>query len=117
MMFLAVIRKTVIDVPFQAEIVEDLAANPPVAGVPEVAEESHEEVDHIFLEDATAQIAKNINDGLPIDYFEIRVNPTSFATTLHPVTLRAGPRTTAPDREVVEIEANGQVVGSTVVEV
>ena len=117
MMFLAVIRKKVIDVPFQAEIVEDLTATPPDIAVPEVAEKSHEEVDHIFLEDATTQIAKNINDGLLIDYYEISTAPITFAATLRLVTLKAGPRATASAREIVEIEANGKVIGSMFVEV
>lgn len=116
-MFLAVVRVKVIDVPFQAEIVEDLTANPPVVGSPEVSEESHEEISNIFLEDASAQIAKNLAAGLLMDYYEIDTAPITFAVTLHPVSLKAGPRATAPDREIVEIEASGKVIGSAVMEV
>lgn len=113
-MFLAVARKKVIDVAFQAEIVEDLAAVPPVVGVPEIAEVSHEEVDQIYLEDAPAQVAQNMANGLLIKYFDISVNTTSFATTLRVVTLKSGARAAGPTREVVEIEANGVVVGSAI---
>lgn len=116
-MYLAVLRKVVIDTPFAAAIAEDLTANPPIVAVPEVAEVSHEEVEQIFLEDAVSQIARNIENGLLINYYEISVNSTSFATTLKPVSIKSGVRASAPDREVVEVEVAGSVIGSVQMEV
>jgi hypothetical protein len=116
-MFLAVLKKTIIDVPFQAEIVEDLVADPPVVGVPEVSEESHLEANKVYIEDSGAQVAKNLEAGLPIDYYNISFNGVQLNASLQPVSVKGGARASAPDREVVEIEAGGEDVGSAVVEV
>ena len=103
--YLIVRKRKVIDTP------ADPTATPPVAEV------SHEEVISPYIEDAVAQVAANISAGLLMDAYLLQFNGVTLQATLHPVTLKAGPRTPAPDREFVEIEANGQVVGSAVVEV
>lgn len=115
MSFLAVTQKKVIDVEFQAEIVEDLDANPPIAGAPEVAEVSHQEVDQTYVEDSAAQIAKNLNDDRGIEYYGIRFNP-QLKPQLHEVKLKGGARASGPSTEIVEIEADGVDVGSAVVD-
>jgi hypothetical protein len=116
-MFLAVLKIIVIDVPFQAEIVEDLVANPPVVGVPEVPEESHLEVDNTYIESSAEQVAKNLEAGLPIDYYNISYNGAQLNAALQPVSVKGGARASAPGREIVEIEAGGQDIGSAVVDV
>lgn len=68
----------------------------------------------LFVEDDAEQIALNlarIKDGeeLHLKYFEVVDNGTTLM--LKPVKLKAGARATAPAKELVEIEADGKVVG------
>ena len=117
-MFLAVLKRKVIDVPFQAEIVEDLAANPPIVGIPEVAEVSHLELAKTFIENDAGAVVRNLESNIEnLDYYAITFNGAPLNAVLQPVTIKAGPRTSGPAREVVEIEAGGQDVGSAVIEV
>lgn len=123
-MLLAVLRRTVIDVEFAAaipEVVEDLAADPPVAGesaVAEVAEESHEEVAKTFLEPSIDDVAKNIAAGVPdLDYYDIKFN-MSMKPSLKAVREKSGTRASAPAEEIIVIEnADGDELGSTSISV
>ena len=117
-MFLAVLKRKVIDVPFEAEIVEDLAAVPPIAGVPEVAEVSHLEVAKTFIENDSETVAINLENNVSnLDYYYISFNGAPLNAVLQPVSVKTGVRASAPDREIIEIQAGGQDVGSAVVEV
>ena len=117
-MFLAVQKALFIDTTFQAEIVEDLTAVPPIVGVPEVAEVSFLIISKTFVEDDAANVARNLEAAVPnLDYYFISFSGPSLNAALQPVTVKAGPRAAAPGREVVEIVAGGQDVGSAVVEV
>lgn len=101
-MYLAIIRKTVIDTPADPDV------DPPVIEV------SHTELENVYIESASSQVAKNLGEGLEIEYYEIQDDGRDI--TLEKVTIKTGTRASAPDREVVEIEAGGIVVGSAVVE-
>lgn len=117
-MFLAITKKKVIDTPVQAAVPENLEADPPVGAQAEVAEVSHLEVDQIYIEDAAAQVAANMeSDVFAADYYEIKTDPLTLVVTLHSVSLKTGARTKAPAREIAKIESDGAVVGSTVVDV
>jgi hypothetical protein len=76
------------------------------------------EVSKTFIENDPTTVAVNLENAVPnLDYYQIEFNGAQLQATLHPVNIKAGPRTAAPAREVVEIEANGQNVGSAVIEV
>jgi hypothetical protein len=126
--FLVVMKKTVVDQPFieaQPGVDEVLAPDgvtvvePAIPAVPEQPLVTHEEFDRAYVENDAATVAKNLAEGLTptYDYYQIQLSGPNLQATLHPVTLKSGPRTAAPAREVVEIEAGGQGVGSVVVEV
>ena len=122
--FLVVVKKTVVDQAFEPaipEVIEDLTAVPPIAGspaVPEVPLITHEEVDKVYVETDAGTVARVLAEGNHplMEFYQIQFNGVSLQATLHPVTLKAGPRTIAPAREVAEIQANGQDAGSAVVE-
>lgn len=103
--FLVVMIRKVIDTP----------ADP--TAVPPVQEVSHDEVERVYIEDSATQVAINVEAGLAMDVYQVQFNGAQLQATLHPVTVKGGPRASAPNREVVEIEANGTVIGSAVVEV
>jgi len=115
--FLAVQIRTVIDTPENPGDPGDPTATPPVPPTPPTPAVTHEEVDNTFLETDVATIIRNLENPPEnrIEYYEVQFNGPTFQATLHPVNLKAGPRTTAPAREIAEIEAAGQVVGSTTV--
>jgi hypothetical protein len=75
---------------------------------------THEEVGQTFLEDDVPTIIRNLENPPEnrIEYYEVQFNGPTFQATLHPVNLKAGPRTAAPAREIAELEANGQTVRS-----
>ena len=68
------------------------------------------EVEKAFIEVRADELAKNIEAGAEVEYFAI--NLTAQNATLKKATLKAGARTPAPAREIVEVEADGVVVGS-----
>jgi hypothetical protein len=78
-------------------------------------------VDNIYIEEDSETVARNLekkdSDGEPlIDYYQINVGPApNYPVSTHPVTLK-GARDPGPTTEVVTVEANGQDVGSAVVE-
>ncbi len=127
-MFLAIGLVKIVDVEFiegvaavpaVPEIVADPAADPPVIGVPgipeiveviEADEVSHNEVSKVFIEANEADVVANLAEGALVEYYEIDAAPGT--ASLNSVTIKGGTRTAAPDREVVEIEADGSVVGS-----
>lgn len=111
--FLAVQIRTVIDTP---EDPGDPTATPPVPPTPAV---THEEVDNTYLETDVTTIIRNLENPPEnrIEYYEVQFNGPTFQATLHPVNLKAGPRAAAPAREIAELEANGQTVGSAILEV
>lgn len=123
-MFLAIQIVQVIDVAFVEgvaeipEIIADPEAEPPVVGIPgtpaiiEVPEVSHLEAGKIFIEPNEKDVVENVVKGVSVEYYEIDAAPGS--ASLNSVAVKSGPRTRAPDREVVEIEANGRVVGSAI---
>lgn len=111
--FLAVQKREVVDVPGDPG---DPTATPPVPPTPA---QTHEEIKNAWVESSAEQIAINLaddadGDGPGIDYYHLQFNGAGLVATLHPVTLKAGPRQPAPTREVVEIEADGSDVGSGV---
>jgi len=73
--------------------------------------------EQIFIESSSTQVVLNLRNPPtpPIEYWEIRVTPGNVL--LNTVTIKGGPRVSAPDREVVEIVAAGVEVGSAVIEV
>jgi hypothetical protein len=111
--FLVVTKKKVIDVP----------ADP--GAVPPVVEVSHLEVDQVYIEVSAEQVTRNLEaiadnpdpDGADADYYNIQHNGAQLQTTIHPTQLKATPRAPGPALEIAEIEANGQDVGSAIVEV
>lgn len=80
-------------------------------------------VDRMYIEEDAEVVTRNLESkddtGSPlIDYYEIQVGPApNFPVSTHPVTLKAGPRTPGPGTEIAEIEANGQDLGSAIVQV
>lgn len=68
----------------------------------------------IFLTESAESVATNLarmdeGETLNLEYWHVKDGPT---LTLNPVTLKSGPRSNAPAKEVVEIEAGGEDVGS-----
>lgn len=102
-MFLAITRNTIVDDPGDPN------------AVPPVPPTTHDEVGQIFLEDNVDAMVRNLELGLPIDYYYIRVSGPNLLPSIQPAGLRPGPRNPAPAREIVEIEAGGQVVGSAII--
>jgi hypothetical protein len=126
--FLVVVKKTVVDQKFvaaQPEIPEELAPDGNtvvqefVPAVPEQPLITHEEVERSYIENDAATIARNLDGNLrpEYDYYAINYNGTNLQATLQPVTIKAGPRATAPTREIIELEAGGQDVGVAIVEI
>ena len=120
-MFLVVMKKTIVDQPFVAEVIEDLNVDPPIAAAAEIPLVTHDEVAGTYIEEDAAQVAMNLEaddngTGRGFDYYQLQFNGAQLQATLHPVTLTPGPRSAAPAREVAEIQANGQDVGSAIVE-
>ncbi len=73
----------------------------------------------IFITNDATEVAKNLQrmaDGedLRLEYWKIK---NSASVSLSPVSIKGGKRTTAPARELVEIEAGGKSVGSVEVDV
>jgi hypothetical protein len=76
------------------------------------------EVAKTFIENDPKTVIQNLENAVPnLDYYQIAFNGAQLQAALHPVNLKAGPRTPGPAQEVVEIQANGQDIGSAVVEV
>jgi hypothetical protein len=133
MSFLAVTKMKVTDQPFRAAIPEipavmDNTVDPPVEitpAVPAVPEQpliEHDEINNVYVERDAALVAQHLaadarGDGPGIEYYHISFNGAQLQASLQPVNLKAGPRTQAPAREIVEIEAGGQDLGSAIVEV
>lgn len=68
----------------------------------------------IFVTEDANEVALNlarIEDGetLNLEYWKIK---DGVNVTLQPVALKSGPRSNAPTKELVEIEAGGEDVGS-----
>jgi hypothetical protein len=80
-------------------------------------------VESIYIEPAAEQVTQNLEadaDGVGpnIDYYSIQVGPApNFPVSTPPVTLKGGARAPGPATEIAVIEANGQDLGSAVVEV
>lgn len=111
MSFLAVTKKTVVDTPAQPEVLDTDGVT---VITPAVAAVTHEEVDQLYIEDAAAQVAINMANNVGIDYYSIKVNPTTLKPTLR--TVREKGRTAAPAKEVVTIEdQDGVELGSGMV--
>ena len=71
----------------------------------------------VFIEENAETVAVNLEAAVPdLEYYHISVVGQGNVT-IQPVNVKAGPRTSAPAREIVEIEAGGQDVGSAIVEV
>ena len=68
----------------------------------------------IALEDDVERVVSNILNNPDIDYFNIKITRTN--ATLTKVTLKSGPRASAPAKEIVEIVAGSDVVGSSEVQ-
>lgn len=123
--FLVVQTRKVVDTPASPavdaipEVVEDLTANPPIVGVPEVpavpavAEVSHREVESSYIENSAAQVAKNVSDPDQTPgavYYAIKFNKQ-----LKPVlkAVREKGRAAAPAKEIITIEdQDGNELGS-----
>lgn len=125
MSFLAVTKRTVVDQPFvaaQPEVLDEDGVTVITPAVPEQPLITHEEVDRPYIEDDAATVARNLEadaqgSGPGIDYYHLSFNGPALNASIQPVVLKAGPRASAPAREIVEIEAGGQDVGSAIVEV
>lgn len=114
--FLVITKRTVIDTPAQAAVPAD-PGPPPVAAIPAVAEVSHEEVNQAYIEDSATQVAINLELPVPnMKMYLIKFSGPGLQASLKPVTVKGGARAAGPSREVVEIEADGGVVGSAVVD-
>ena len=117
--FLAVFWRTDITQHAQAGVPAEFDDSvPPVEitpAVPAVPELTVEVVDKIYIETNAATVAKNLaSDDDRIEYYELDGPAMRGGPVIsHLVRLKAGPRTPAPAREVAEVEANGQTVGST----
>lgn len=128
--FLAVEISTIVDTPFSPAVpaVPEVLApdgvtvvEPAVPAVPEQPLVSHEEVTRTWVEKDAGTVVRVLEQGSPkpgrrYEYYQIQFNGTTFQATLHPVSIKAGVRQAAPAREVVEIQANGQDVGSAIME-
>lgn len=68
------------------------------------------EIAKAFIEINDADVAKNIEAGAEVEYFAISL--TSQNATLKKASIKSGPRAAAPAREIIEVEAGGQVVAS-----
>lgn len=68
------------------------------------------EVSKAFIEVDAEQVAKNVEAGAEVEYYAIQLTPVS--AVLHKASLKTGVRATAQAREIVEVEADGVVVGS-----
>jgi hypothetical protein len=103
--FLIITKVKVIDVP----------ASP---GPPPVAEVSHLEVNQAYVEDAATQVAINLELPVPnMDAYRLSFNGPDLNASIQPVTIKGGARAPGTGREIVEIEAGGNTVGSAEVEV
>lgn len=81
-MFLAILKRKVVDTKFQPEIKGDLKSNPPIAAVAEQAEKSHLEVAKVFIEPNHDDVKRNIENKVPfLDYYKVRFS-ASFKPTL-----------------------------------
>lgn len=83
-----------------------------VAAVAEVTEVAHFEFQRMYLDDDVKNMALQIERGDHTDFYKVEMN--GVTPSLVPAALKTGPRRAAPAREVVEIEAGGKVVGSTI---
>lgn len=71
-MFLAILKRKVIDVQFQPAIEGDLKSNPPVVAVSEQAEKSHFEIAKVFIESNYEDVKTNVKNKVPnLDYYEV----------------------------------------------
>lgn len=113
-MFLAVKWNTVIDRRAEKAVPARLddGGGEVTPSIPAVAEVSHVELSNVYTEASAESVARNLNNGLEIDYFEIDVLDNRKAVSLHKVRLKQGPREQATVREVVVIETDTGDVGS-----
>ena len=121
-MFLCIAEVTVVDTIYQAEVpevVEDLDADPPIAGaaaIPEVPEVSHREMSKAWCERNAGRVAAILAGSPDVSAYEITVD-ASMVPTLSPVMEAPGGRKPAPPRDMVEIvNAAGNVIGSHIFE-
>lgn len=71
--------------------------------------------DKVFIEHSAETVAENLNNSnAGVTYYYIALSEAGI--TLHKVSIKSGVRTSAPLKEIVEIEANGAVVGSGIVD-
>ena len=69
------------------------------------------EIGKIFVEGDANDVAKNLNAGAEVEYYVVSL--TALNASLKKCAIKTGVRVSAPDREIVEVEADGKVVGST----
>jgi len=73
-----------------------------------------DEVEKAFIESNVEDVAKNLEAGAAVEYYAI--NLAAQNATLKKVSVKTGARASAPAREILEVEADGVVVGSVEVE-
>lgn len=72
----------------------------------------------IFVTDDAAEVTRNLErmadgDALNLEYWKVK---DGVNVSLNPVSIKGGPRASAPAREIAEIEAGGEDVGSAEVD-
>ncbi len=80
----------------------------------EVEPDANLEIAKAFIEHDGAQVARNIDAGVAIEYYAISL--TLSNATLKKASLKSGARSAAPAREIIEVEVDGKVVASVAVE-
>jgi len=106
----------VVDAETEEVLVAFVEAVAGVEGVDAVAAKDavvETQVSQVSIEDDADSVAQNLAAGRNVKYYKINAKPASC--TIKPVTLKVD-RQPAPAQEVVEVEAGGVVVGSTVVD-
>lgn len=72
--------------------------------------EANLEIAKAFIEHDAGDVARNIEAGVAVEYYAISLTPQN--ATLKKASIKTGPRAAAPAREIIEVEAGGQVVAS-----
>lgn len=115
--FLIIMKIKVIDTPASPGVPAD-PGPPAIPAIPPVVEVSHFEVNHAYVEDSAKQVAINLELPVPnMDAYYLSFSGPDLNASIQPVTVKSGVRAPGTGREIVEIEAGGNTVGSAEVEV
>lgn len=68
------------------------------------------EIAKVWIETNRESVARNLQADVPVEYYVIKL--AAQDASLKPALIKTGTRQAAPAREIIEVEADGEIVAS-----